>query len=649
MKKFILIIFLALITLAIPAAVTANASSLLYTFSSGDILASNALQVATYGLGRIDFISNEPFPTVIISGDKRQHGLGEFTRNGHRYIYDRKVNKANENIAYYDVYDASRGPDYPIAKDLVLSVTPNPKASADLTFTPDAGGIIYTIDGTTLTRYDLMNWSGTVSATLDSSYDVYSLVGLTNNANLVYVWESKRTAISADGSYTPVSSDVAVYDRATLTKLAVFSFPRTGLDATKKRADDEPYTPEVGRGLVDISNTETDKSVVLVVYDSVSSDAAKIVRIDEAADPVSYDVVVKSSNIKGWNIDLESPIPDEIGGFYFGCYSGDANAEPTSTSRDCTVFHWNRSKGLSEISIKKAQTTAELVIKSGDRKGSIVAFYTTTVSSPISGDTIEEDYNIHTYIWNGVSGALTSLGDGFGVELEKPFTDGHDGIYFMMEIFFGSDDMDALCHWNSSNGFKILQSSPMELEVEDPPSDGNNGFYYVESSIYNTPKRQGAQNVDVGMLGVNMKLYHCIDWNTSVDLVNNLGSFDVPASAYEKASGDYLLVREQVQSEHGFLEDLEHELLFVGAGPIGGNMTLKAFTWNASTKPRLTSEHLIASFTNEDLGGYAEIVTAVAFTESSSIFGVKSSGGCSGGMFGVISLALSAMFIFRKK
>ncbi|MBR4197034.1 MAG: hypothetical protein IKQ95_10030 [Synergistaceae bacterium] len=116
------------------------------------------------------------------------------------------------------------------------------------------------------------------------------------------MWESKRTAISSDGSYTPVSSDVAVYDRATLRKLATFSFPRTGLDATKKTADDEPYKQEVGRGLVDISNTATDKSVVLVVYDSVSSDAAKIIRIDEAASPVSYEVIVTSS-------DLNLPMP----------------------------------------------------------------------------------------------------------------------------------------------------------------------------------------------------------------------------------------------------------------------------------------------------------------------------------------------------
>ena len=641
MKKYSLLFFLALVLWSVPA----DASSLLYTFSSGDLLAANALQVATYGLGRIDFVSGEPVPTVIISGDKRQHALGEFTRNGRRYIYDLKVNKANENIKYYDVYDASAGPNYPLATNQIVSVTPNPKASADLALTPDTAGIVYAIDGTTLSRYDLMNWSGTVTATLDSGYDVYSLVGLTNNANFVYVWESKRTAISADGSYTPVSSDIAVYDRATLRKLAVFSFPRTGLDATKRRVDDEPYKQEVGRGLVDISNTATDKSVVLVVYDSVSSDAAKIIRIDEAASPVSYEVIVTSSDIKGWNVDTESPIPDEAGGFYFGCYSGDANAEPTSASKESTVYHWNSTKKLSQISVKNAQTTADLVIKSGDHKGSIVAF---VASNPVRMINQEYDYTLTTYIWNGVSGVITTVGEGFGVELEKPFTDGHDGIYFMMETVFMSDDFDSLCHWNNASGFKILQSSPMELEVEDPPSDGNNGFYYVTSSIYNTPARQRAQSVDVGMLGVNMRLYHCIDWNTSPDLVCNLGSFDVPASAYANTSGDYMLVRENVQSEHGFLEDLEHNILFVGAGPIGGNMTLKAFTWNASTKPRLTSQHLIRSFSDKELGGYTDIVTAVLFTDR-EIGGVGNSGGCNGGMFGVIGLALSAVFVFRKK
>ena len=231
MKKFILLISLALfINFAVPA----NASSLLYTFSSGDLLAANALQTVTYGLGRIDFVSGEPVPKVILSGDKKQHALAEFTRNGVRYICDTKVNKSNENTKYYDVYNASVGPDWPVATDLAISVTPNPKASADLTLAPDSEGIIYAINGTTLSRHDLLNWSGTISVPLDGSYDVYSLVALTNNANLLYVWQSQRTATSADGSYTPIKSDIAVYDRATLTKQATFHFPRTGLDATRK-------------------------------------------------------------------------------------------------------------------------------------------------------------------------------------------------------------------------------------------------------------------------------------------------------------------------------------------------------------------------------------------------------------------------------
>lgn len=556
-----------------------HASSYLYTFSSGDILATNSN--ATYGLGRIDFVSGEPIPSVVLSGDKKQHGLGEFTCNGTRYIYDQQVQKPNENVTYFDVYNASIGIDNPVAKNLTMSVTPNPVASADLTLAPDAQGIVYAIvGGKTLTRYDLLNWGAPVTATLADGYQVYSLVGLTNNANLLYVWASNRTAISADGSYTPVSSDVFVYDRATLERKADFHFPRTGIDATKKTADDEPYAPEVGRGLVDISNTETDKSVVLVVYDTATSNSANVIRIDEAANPVSYDVIIKSSDIKGWNIDTESPIPNEVGGFYLGCYSGDVNAEPSSTSKDCAVYHWNKSKGLTSADLPKAQTTADLVIKAGTHKGSIVTFYTTVLDVPELGMTVERDYFLHTYIWDSANNILTSLGDGFGAELEKPFSDGHDGIYFMMEIFVGSDDWDALCHWNKSQGIKYIQQSTMELEVEDPPMDGNNGFYYVESRI-DWKTSADKTKVEAGSLETGMRLYHCAGWNVSLDLVAHLGSFDVPASAYANLSGDVLSrqlqVSEQVQNEHGFLEDDEHELLFVGAGPVGGRMTLHAF------------------------------------------------------------------------
>ena len=53
--------------------------------------------------------------------------------------------------------------------------------------------------------------------------------------------------------------------------------PRTGLDPTKKRDDGKV---ELGYGLVDINNTETDKAVVLIVYENDSADSAQIIRID---------------------------------------------------------------------------------------------------------------------------------------------------------------------------------------------------------------------------------------------------------------------------------------------------------------------------------------------------------------------------------
>ena len=275
-----LLIFLSIFVLS---AMPAFASSLLYTFSSGDILAANSN--ATYGIGRIDFTGEKGItPRVLLSGDRRELALGEFTRNGKKYIYASKVNKANENTTYFDIYDPSRGVSSndtltPInASELILTVQPNSIASADLTLAPNAEGYVYAIDGTTLKRYDFLNWGSPTTTTLKSDYNVYSLVALTNNNNFLYVWGSNRSAVSADGSYTPVSSDIFIYDRSSLAQLAHFPFVRTGLDATKKLADDAPYEPEVGRGLVDISNTSYDKSVVLVVYENASSDTAQIIR-----------------------------------------------------------------------------------------------------------------------------------------------------------------------------------------------------------------------------------------------------------------------------------------------------------------------------------------------------------------------------------
>ena len=194
-------------------------------------------------------------------------------------------------------------------------------------------------------RYDLLNWNSTVTQTLPSGYDVYSLVALTDHENVLYMWASKRTKqpdgsyVKSDGSYVSEKSDIIVYDRASLKLLNTFSFVRTGLDSTSKLVDDQSKTAtkpelEVGRGLVAISNTATDKSVVLVAYDTDSKDApAKIVRIDETANPtITCEVIVRSSDIEYRRVDNESPIQDENGGFYFGCYSGDANAESASAA-----------------------------------------------------------------------------------------------------------------------------------------------------------------------------------------------------------------------------------------------------------------------------------------------------------------------------
>ena len=89
-----LLIFLSIFVLS---AMPAFASSLLYTFSSVDILAANSN--ATYGIGRIDFTGEKGItPRVLLSGDRRELALGEFTRNGKKYIYASKVKKPTRTL-----------------------------------------------------------------------------------------------------------------------------------------------------------------------------------------------------------------------------------------------------------------------------------------------------------------------------------------------------------------------------------------------------------------------------------------------------------------------------------------------------------------------------------------------------------------------
>ena len=65
--------------------------SYLYSFSSGDIFDPAA--TVTYGLGRIDFPSGTPIPTVLTSGDTKAITVGSFPYGGKTYLYLSKTDK----------------------------------------------------------------------------------------------------------------------------------------------------------------------------------------------------------------------------------------------------------------------------------------------------------------------------------------------------------------------------------------------------------------------------------------------------------------------------------------------------------------------------------------------------------------------------
>ena len=183
-------------------------------------------------------------------------------------------------------------------------------------------------------------------------------------------------------------------------------------------------------------------------------------------------------------------------------------------------------------------------------------------------------------------------------------TDGQNGIYFMMERTINSDDMDILCHWDSS-------------------------------------------------ISVDIKLYHCTGWTESTDLVYNFGLFEAPKNAF--MSGDTLihswtLVQDLVQSEHGFFdasENTEHKILFVGAGPVGGRFRMVVFNWDDTTKQALGEGDIIKKFNDNDFGGYVDVATITYFTESSP--SMNSSSNCNVSISGSFALGLLALITFRKK
>ncbi len=260
-------------------------------------------------------------------------------------------------------------------------------------------------------------------------------------------------------------------------------------------------------------------------------------------------------------------------------------------------------------------TTADLVITDGTYNHSIVIFRPYSISIDVtSGDaamSADVEGLMRNFIWKGATSRdYVALGNGVGVELEKPFSDGGDGIYFMMEMFFASissDDWDALCHWDATHELTAIALSTTELEVENPPLDGSGGFYFVQSYA-------DAKSVDITNKTGQVQMV----------TVKDLGTFGFPPSVFESASTDTAaLALEMLQSEHGFLEAASHDILFVGAGPVGGNMSLTALKWTDATKPNLTSKDVIKAFKNKDLGGYAEIATALVFSDNVTIYTIS--------------------------
>ncbi|MBQ7559169.1 MAG: hypothetical protein IJT20_02870 [Synergistaceae bacterium] len=627
--------------------------SYFYSFSSGDLLDTTA--TVTYGLGRIDFSGGVPTPTVLTSGDSKSITVGSFPRNGKTYLYSSKTDKKNtsatQSTTTYTVYD----PDKPLndqistaqAHDLVVNISNN--ISIDIALPPDdKNGMIYVIDNNaTLMRYDPLTWTSTSQA-LPTGYDQHKLVSLAPDSwNYLYVWSSKKTNVSADGSYTPVSSDINVYDRDSLKKLATFSNVRTGFDTTKQKPDDpeKKSSFEMGRGLVYIA----DKFIAFVAYDSADVNSAHIVKIDENQIPTLGDkaasVLISSADIGERNIDIESPMPDLNGGIYFEAYSRDADPN-NITTRDSYVFHWDGStKKLVSLDVKNGKANGELVIAGGTYKGNIMVYQPTSTTS---------NDKINTYLWNGSTSTVTHQidnGNIVGVEIEKPFSDGATGLYFMAErkitnVPTGKQpyEADALWWWRAPNvAVKEVLESTSELEVEAPEMDTSNGFYFVSASA----DINASANPPTGT--TTMTMHYCV--NGTATTVTGLGTFNVPPSTFKQNPADpYATPQEILQNEFILLSDNEYDLLFAGAGPVGGNFKLTVFNYsNKDARPLTASDIIQPIFTDKDMGGYADMAGAQKFTDAtnSSVIG-SSGGGCDSG-FGILSAGLLLILALKKK
>ena len=637
MKKFIFIITALFVVFSVLPA----SASYVYTFSSGDILDPNAYSY--YGLGRIDFNQEFDFPEVSVidtaSRDRRALGLGSFTRGGKEYIYVTKSLKWGASttnlVTDYSFYEPSVSISEPInAQERTLSLPYNTRASSDILLPPDeANGLIYAIDGNTLRAVDPLTWNDQATAQLDSGYTVHGLVSLwPDSHNYLYVWSSKRANMTASGDYTPISSDIHVYDRETLSEVAVFRHARTGFDTTSRRSDDEASF-EVGRGLVFIR----DGLVAYVAYDSAASrDAhASIWCIDEKAAVPTSTLTITSRDINGYDVDIESPMPDKLGGFYFVAVSGDINASTATNAISTALYHRKVSGELLSLDIQNVQSNGELVISNeGTYKGYIFA-YTHQASS--SGS----DNDIIVYFWDGVTrSSARRVGTGAaGVEIEKPFYVDGTGFYFMMERKNEAtqDEKDAVFFWNGTSDAMPIWESLNELEVEQPPLDGHGGFYFVNVDV---------TSPDASTLLSTMTLMHGSP--TGSVRVCDLGSFYAPPSTFIPDPKDpQASPIEALQNEYALVVDEEHNQLFVGAGPVGGKFKMTVLDW--TKKAYLESgDNVIIDFADDEMGGNANLGGMLKFTESGRYSVRGNNSGCDTG-FGLLAFAGAVLFFSQKR
>ena len=574
--------------------------------------------------------------------------------NGHEYIYVTKTQKyggsTTHRVTDYSFYNPSISISVPMNEtERRLSLPENTYASADILLPPDeANGLIYAIDGNTLRAINPLTWTDQATHQLSTEYQVHNLVSLwPDSHNYLYVWSSKRTNITASGDYTPVSSDIYVYDRETLEELAVFHHVRTGFDTTIKKSDDENQA-EMGRGLVFIK----DGQVAYVAYDSPESvnAHASIWCIDETGTVPTTTRTITSSDIEGFDVDIESPMPDTIGGFYFVAESGDLNASISSTDIATRVYHYSSEGKLEYSPSINVMSNAELVMtEEGIYKGSIF-MYNILGAQWMSGFEKKMD----AYLWNGgnENGIRWKLDDGTysnqasmllyeeGREIEKPFTAG-TGFYYSMESFNQStgDEKDAVYFWDGALGSRsrLVWSSNNELEIENPPLDGNNGFYFVNVDL---------MSPDANTLISTMTLMH--GRTTGATSVYKLGEFLAPPSTFLPNPKDpQAIPAEQFQNEFALVEVPDHNQLFVGAGPVGGKFKLTVFDW--TKKAVLESgDNVIITYNDDDMGGNANIGGMVQFTEGSGGDGVGSKGGCDSG-FGIVAIAGLAAVIFSRR